>query len=57
MYAILLQVINEEEDKDRRNRDNRPRRLLKIADTKRDRKLMGFVLGHLNKSREVCREI
>jgi len=30
----------------------RPRRLLKIADTQRDRKLMGFVLGHLNKFKQ-----
>jgi len=30
----------------------RPRRLLKIADTRRDRKLMGTILGHLNKSKQ-----
>ena len=31
----------------------RPRRLLKIAVTRRDRKLMGTILGHLNKSKQV----
>eukprot|EP00667_Euglena_gracilis_P008025 EG_transcript_8122 len=45
-------VREDEEDKPIERGQPRPRRILKIADTKRDRKLMGFVLGHLNKCKQ-----